>query len=132
MKWVAAIALFLAAIACGESGTDSPDANSSTRGISGTVSGAVAAGVTITLSGSGASDRTVVTSEDGTYLFDGLANGSYTVSAALDGYTFAGSPAHVILEDADAVRNFIAHAIVATYNISGTVSGAVAAGVTIT
>ncbi len=61
-----------------------------TYSISGTVSGAVASGVTMTLSGAGTG--TTTTAADGSYTFSGRPNGSYTVTPSRTGYTF--SPAN--------------------------------------
>lgn len=62
-------------------------APTTTYSISGTVSGAVTSGVTITLSG--AASKTTTTATGGTYTFTGLANGSYTVTPSKSGYTFS-------------------------------------------
>ena len=58
-----------------------------TFAISGTVSGVVAANVTINLA-SGVTNSTT-TASDGTYSFTGLGNGTYTVTPILKGYTFS-------------------------------------------
>jgi hypothetical protein len=57
-----------------------------TFSISGTVSGDVAANVTINLA-SGVNNSTT-TASDGTYSFTGLGNGTYTVTPVLKGYIF--------------------------------------------
>ena len=57
-----------------------------TFSISGTVSGVVAANVTINLA-SGVNNSTT-TASDGTYSFTGLGNGTYTVTPVLKGYIF--------------------------------------------
>ena len=56
--------------------------------IAGTITnnGATLGAVTVTLSG--AASTSTVTALDGTYLFGGLVNGSYTVTPALSGYNF--------------------------------------------
>jgi hypothetical protein len=59
--------------------------------ISGTVSGAAVAGVTVMLSG--ATSATTTTSGTGTFTFTGHANGSYIVTPSLAGFTF--SPASI-------------------------------------
>jgi hypothetical protein len=61
--------------------------------LSGTVSGAVARNVMITLSG--ANTGSVVTDASGNYTFSGLAAGSYTVTPSLAGYIF--SPASSVV-----------------------------------
>ncbi len=100
--------------------------------ISGTVSGDVANGVTMTLSG--ADTGTATTNSSGNYSFSGLANGTYTVTPSLSGYTFSPSSQSVTINGANRTGiNFTATAIPpATYSISGTVSGDVANGVTMT
>lgn len=100
-----------------------------TYSISGTVSGAVAAGVTMTLSGAGSG--TTTTAADGTYTFSGRANGSYTVTPSKAGYTFSPASAAVTVSGGNVTGVNFTSSAVPTYSISGTVSGAVAAGVTI-
>lgn len=58
-----------------------------TSSLSGTVSGAVAQNVTITLSG--ANTGSVMTDADGNYSFSGLAAGNYMVTPSLAGYIFS-------------------------------------------
>jgi hypothetical protein len=55
--------------------------------ISGTVSGALPFGVTVTLGG--ASSATTVTDGSGHYTFSAVTNGDYTVTPSLRGYTFS-------------------------------------------
>jgi len=57
-----------------------------TFSLSGTVGGAVAQNVTITLSGT--NSGTVFTDAGGSFKFPGLASGTYTVTPSLAGYTF--------------------------------------------
>lgn len=100
-----------------------------TYSISGTVSGA--SGVTIALSG--ANTGSVVSGAGGAYTFTGLAAGTYTLTPSLAGYTFSPSNKSVTITTASSTgNNFTATAIPVTYSISGTVSGAIKAGVTIT
>jgi len=54
--------------------------------ISGRITGDIQAGITLALSGDGTG--TVITDADGSYGFDGLAYGSYTITPGKDGYTF--------------------------------------------
>ncbi len=106
--------------------------STSTYSISGTVSGAVTSGVTINLTGAATTSTT--TGTGGTYSFTGLANGYYTVTPVLTGYTFSPSSQAVTISGSDAT----AQAITATanagtqYSISGQVTGAVQNGVLIT
>jgi len=64
-----------------------------TYSISGAVSGAIADGVLITLSG--AMNATTTTAGGGLYSFSGLANGSYTLTPSEPGYSF--SPVSIAL-----------------------------------
>ena len=101
--------------------------------ISGAVSGAIADGVLITLSGA-MSDATS-TAGGGLYSFFGLANGNYILTPSKAGYRF--SPASIAVRVNGVVpgggnvtgQNFTA---AVTYSISGTVSGTIADGVLIT
>jgi Carboxypeptidase regulatory-like domain len=76
--------------------------NTSTKSghsIAGNVSGAVAAGVGITLGG--ASSQSTTTDASGTYRFVGLSNGRYTLTPTLSGIAFSPSSISVTLSDAD-------------------------------
>jgi hypothetical protein len=64
--------------------------------ISGAVSGVVASGVIVRLSG--ASSVAVATDPTGAYSFDGLVNGTFTVTPSLAGYTFAPPSRSVTLD----------------------------------
>ncbi|MFH1377486.1 MAG: DNRLRE domain-containing protein [Planctomycetota bacterium] len=85
-----------------------------TYSISGTVSGAVQSGVTITLGG----DATAITTTDGSgnYSFSGLADGTYTLTPSLSGYTFSPtSLTGVVVSGANVpAQNFTATASAAT------------------
>ena len=88
---------------CGDGNVDFDDKSTSTRlrlacsrwtgwpldhwAISGTVTGAVQQGVTMTLSGT--SSATTTTDGSGNYSFSDLSNGNYTVTPTLAGYTFS-------------------------------------------
>jgi uncharacterized protein (DUF2141 family) len=101
----------------------------STHGISGVVSGAIADGVLVTLSG--ASSGTAITANGGAFSFSGLADGSYTLTPTKAGYTFSPASLNVAVSGADkTAQNFAATAL--TYQVSGAVSGDVTDGVTIT
>jgi len=100
-----------------------------TYSISGTVSGAVVSGVTLSLTGVATASTT--SDSSGNYTFAGLANGAYTVTPSKTGYTF--TPANLAATVSGANQtgiNFLSTAI-PTYSISGTVSGAVVGGVTL-
>jgi Carboxypeptidase regulatory-like domain len=100
--------------------------------ISGAVSGAVTNGVKIYLTGMGVTPP-ATTSGGGAYSFPSLANGVYTVTPVLAGYTFAPASSVVTIAGGDiSGTNFVATANAASYSISGTVSGEVKSGVTIT
>ncbi len=92
-----------------------------TYSISGTVSGATASGVTMTLAGAGTGTQT--TSTTGTYTFSGLVNGSYTVTPSKAGYTFSPTSLAVTISGANQTgKNFTStassscNAVAATYN----------------
>ncbi len=67
--------------------------------ISGTVSGDVHSGVTMTLSGDGS--YITLTDSGGNYSFSGLVNGSYTVTPSNSGYTFTPTSKNVTVSEAD-------------------------------
>ncbi len=96
--------------------------NSSGNSISGTVSGDVASGVTVTLSGPG--NLTTTTDGSGNYSFTGLIPGLYTVTPSLAGYTFSSTSSTVPITSSDySGVNFTAStAAGATYGISGRVT----------
>lgn len=97
------------------------------HGISGRVTGAVSAGVPVTLSAGGNAIRFAVTGGDGSFAFTGLANGDYVVTPSLDGYYFGPVEASVTLAGADVTG--VAFVSRATHRITGFVSGAVMEGV---
>ena len=99
--------------------------------ISGTVSGDVTQGVTLTLSGAGYS--TTTSGGDGTFQLAKLANGSYTVTPSLSGYTFTPLSRNIIVSGGSVSGcDFVATKNPGIYSISGTISGGVQEGVTIT
>jgi hypothetical protein len=122
-----ALAAAMGLIACsGGSGESAP----TTYSVAGTVGGAVSAGVTVTLAG--AASGTATTDGSGHYAFTGLSNGSYTVTPTLAGYTFSPASLTPTVSGADVTgQDFTATAAPPTYSISGTVSGAVVSGVTV-
>ena len=99
--------------------------------LSGTVTGDVTQNVLITLSGAGSAATN--TSANGTYSFTGLANGSYTATPSLAGYSFIPGSAQVTVNSANAsIGNFISTKLaVPLFDISGVVSGDIRQGVTI-
>jgi membrane-bound inhibitor of C-type lysozyme len=123
--------------ACGSSdkilnGVGSGGGGNTTYSISGTVSGVVQDGVTITLSG--ASSGSTTTDASGNYSFAGLDNGSYVVTPSLAGYNCGFDPnSEEITINGENVSlvNFVS-ASGTFYSISGTVSGAVSYGVMMT
>ena len=72
------------------------------------MSGAITSGVTITLSG--ASSESATTGAGGAYAFIALADGTYTITPSMPGYTFTPATISVTLAGADASG----HAFVAT------------------
>ena len=96
--------------------------------ISGTVSGALSQGVTMSLTD--ASNATTATDTAGHFSFSGLSNGNYTVTPSLTGFTFNPASRSVTLSGADIVgQDFTSTAV--PHLISGTVSGAVRQGVAV-
>ncbi|MCL5024018.1 MAG: carboxypeptidase regulatory-like domain-containing protein [Nitrospirae bacterium] len=96
-----------------------------TYSISGSVTvsgGGALAGVTMTLSG--AASGTTTSDSSGNYTFNGLPNGSYTVTPALAGYTFVPTARSVTVNWANvANQNFLGTAGGSSaFIISGTVS----------
>ncbi len=88
--------------------------------ISGTVSGLWVRGVTIALAGSRAA--TTTTDSTGAYAFTGLLDGTFTVTALLDGYAYAPAGPSVTLGGANRTQDFAATPVIPSYSISGTVS----------
>jgi formylglycine-generating enzyme required for sulfatase activity len=94
-------------------------ATANTYNISGTVSGAVVSGVNITLTGTGSVSTT--TDASGNYSFSGAANGSYTITPSMTGYTFNPTSSSLTVNNVDVTgKNFTSTAN--TYSISGTVT----------
>lgn len=92
IKLLLGILFSIAVVACGGGGYGGGGMGGYPVGgynISGTVSGGATnnSGVMINLSGAATMSRT--TAAGGYYIFTGLANGSYTVTPTLMGYTFA-------------------------------------------
>jgi len=114
--------MFLMIIGCGK--------RDATSVISGTVTmGEVGqGGVTINLTGY--ATATTTTASDGTYSFTNVENGTYTVTPYLDGYTFSASTDVTV--NGTSVTGIDFTSTFAGYSISGTVTGDVAANVTIT
>jgi len=89
---------------------------------------------TVTTSGTGTATATAATDSSGNFSFASLAAGSYTVTPAQAGYVYTPVSRAETLSTAsltDLVFNATA-STAATYSISGTVSGPVIAGVTVT
>jgi hypothetical protein len=98
--------------------------------ISGHVSGAVLAGVNVSLAGASPADP-VVTDGTGFYEFTDLRDGGYVLEASLDGYTFLPRPLSIDLAGADVTTADFGATLVPTFTVSGTISGAVQAGVSV-
>jgi hypothetical protein len=112
------------------SGSSSITSISSTYSISGVVSGISDVSVML----SGASSNTTSTNSGGNFTFSKVAPGNYTILPSKTGYVFSPvSLAETITSASLTDANFVATAsTAATYTISGTVTGSVAAGVIIT
>jgi len=115
------IIMFMTVIGC--------EKKPATSVISGTVSGDLKKGITINLTGAATASTT--TDSSGNFSFTNQENGNYTVTPYLDGYTFSPTSTNVAVSGASVTGiNFIStHS---GYGISGTVTGIVAANVTLT
>jgi hypothetical protein len=113
--------MFMTVIGC--------DKKSATSVISGTVSGDLKAGITINLTGAATASTT--TDSNGNFSFTNQENGNYTVTPYLDGYTFSPTSKAVAVSGAS-VTGIDFTSTHSGYGISGTVTGAVAANVTLT
>jgi len=117
------IVVFLSVLAVLSSGCRSGGGSSATiYNISGTVSGDIQQGVTITLSGDGSG--TTTTDAGGNYSFTGIANGSYIVTPALAGYIFTSTSRAIRVSGANATAIDFTSATSADslYSISGIVT----------
>ncbi len=95
-------------------------ATTATHSLGGIVSGAGAAGATITLSGAATASTT--TDSFGNYNFSGLADGTYTATPSETGYVFTPTSQTVTISGAHNLSVNFASALPG-YVISGTVSG---------
>lgn len=109
-------------------GGGSPPAPS-TYDISGAITGDEDTGVTVTLSGD--ADDTFETEAGGAFSFADLPSGDYVLTPTLAGYTFAPESINVSIVAADQTDQDFASTLI-TYTISGTITGTVVEGVTIT
>jgi hypothetical protein len=96
--------------------------------IAGTLTGTGAAGATVTLSG--ASSATVKADSSGKFSFNGLANGTYTVTPSASGATFSPASQSVTINNAHALGLSFSSSV-ATFSLGGTISGAGGAGATV-
>ena len=112
------------------SGSGSVTSTNTGYTISGVVSGTT--GVSVALTGSSTNSST--TDSSGDFSFATVGAGNYTVSPSKTGYVFTPASSAAIVTSASLTDvNFAATAsTAATYTISGTVNGSVAAGVVIT
>ncbi|HLH34946.1 MAG TPA: DUF4082 domain-containing protein [Alloacidobacterium sp.] len=103
--------------------------SSNTYSISGTVSGVGGANATINLTGA----ETLSTSTDasGNYTFDGLVNGSYTVTPVNSGVTFTPASRQVTINGGVATGVNFSAVVTNPQTISGTISGTGGAGATV-
>jgi hypothetical protein len=115
------IIMFMTVIGC--------DKKPATSVISGTVSGDLKEGITINLTGAATSSTT--TDSNGNFSFTNQENGNYTITPYLDGYTFSPTSKDVAVSGAS-VTGIDYTSTHSGYGISGTVTGVVAANVTLT
>ncbi|MCX8031517.1 MAG: carboxypeptidase regulatory-like domain-containing protein [Thermodesulfovibrionales bacterium] len=99
--------------------------------ISGTITlsgGGPLSGVTVTLSG--AANAVTTTNALGVYTFTNLANGNYTVTPALSGFTFTPASRNVTINNANvAGQDFVATATGGAFSISGRIVNVLGNGV---
>lgn len=126
------VAFAFAVISCLSScGGEDPVTPPKTLGISGRVTfGAVGlAAATVTLSGT--ATATTTTSASGDYTFNGLGDGTYSVTASRTGYAMSPSGSVVVMVGGPGITglNFAATAAPRTHSIRGAVGGTVKQGV---
>jgi uncharacterized delta-60 repeat protein len=121
-------ALLLAASGCNRPPDKPPRV---THVISGTVSGAPASGVTLSLTGAWTASTT--TDASGSFRFEGLANGNYALAPSADGCAFSPASLAVTVKGYDVTNVAFAAAASTgpTYIVSGTISGLGGSGVTV-
>ncbi|MFZ1037588.1 MAG: hypothetical protein WAN57_10320 [Smithella sp.] len=115
------IIMFITVIGC--------DKKPATSVISGTVSGDLKKGITINLTGAATASTT--TDLNGNFSFTNQENGNYIVTPYFDGYTFSPTSTNVAVSGAS-VSGINFTSTHSGYGISGTVTGDVAANVTLT
>ena len=101
-----------------------------TYSVSGTVTTSVKSGVLLTLEQNGATTGTAYTNSSGEFLLAGLANGTYTLTPSLHGYAFT-PPSRSVTVSGAAITAQDFEGKVEAYDVSGSVSGEVNAGVAI-
>jgi hypothetical protein len=122
-----------AACSSGSGGGATTTPPGSTYTISGTIAGLAGAPIDVALSGA----SSAITSTDGAgrFAFDGLPNGTYTLTPSGAGWTFSPGSRNVSVSGASrGSQDFAASPASSggTHRISGTVHGSAVAGVTIT
>jgi len=129
------LAMSLLVFGCGGGGGGASDPTPPATIIAGkaTLNGTGLAGVTMTIAG--ATSSTISTDASGNYATGAVANGSYTITPAVAGYTF--SPASRVITVASgsvSVPEFTATAIATSFGVSGrvTAGGTGLPGVTVT
>ncbi|MFH1377741.1 MAG: carboxypeptidase-like regulatory domain-containing protein [Planctomycetota bacterium] len=90
--------------------------------VSGTVSGVVSNGVTLTLTDGGSVNRTTTTASGGVFTFASVSPGTYTLTPSLSGYTFTPASRSVTVSTADVSAQNFTSATVPTYPVSGQVN----------
>jgi hypothetical protein len=96
--------------------------------IAGILSGTGAAGATVTMSGG--SSATVTADSSGNFSFNGLANGTYTVTPSASGASFSPASQPVTINNGHAL-GLAFTGTGATYSLSGTISGTGGSGATV-
>jgi hypothetical protein len=103
--------------------------SSNTYNISGTISGASGGGATLTLTG--ATNASTTADPSGNYSFNGLVNGSYTVTPTNPGVTFNPRSLQVTINSTSVTGANFTATVTNPQTISGTITGTGAAGATV-
>lgn len=91
-----------------------------TFSVSGSVSGSVVSGVTMSLSGT--ATATTTTDGSGNFSFSGLSNGPYTATPAASGFTFTPSSQGVTVSGSNITGVTFTSAVAPTWTISGNIT----------
>ena len=106
------------------------DTPSSTYTIAGTIAGVGGPGASVALTGG--SPATVTADTSGNFSLSGVANGTYTVTPAKSGYVYTPASLQVTVNNGHALRLGFTSSAIATYTLSGVITGPGSSGSTVT